>query len=45
MAMVDVDGSSHSYIGGFTAQVGWLGLGLATQALTLRSPNETGELS
>jgi len=48
MAMVDVDGSSHLYIGGFTAQVGWLWLGLGlvvTQALSLHSPNETCELS
>jgi len=47
MAMVGVDGSSHAVFGGLTAQVDWLGLGLAATrrpALSLHSSNEPGEL-
>jgi len=44
--MVDVNGSMQPFIGGLTAQVGWLGLGVGGHpALSLHSSNEPGELS
>ena len=44
MEMVDVD--VDGFIGGLTAQVGWLGLRVGSHpALSLHSSNEPGELS